>query len=180
MRRFPLRTLLLMTLALAAFIRLYFVTHRGGRQAEPPPPAPASASDQACRTLERALEGAVRAPGNPAAFARARQQLDACPALPVRACELGPALDARSQLETGTPPLRELLESLCQRCQATANPCASHVTRAVLGLMAGRPTDSSNLRWYLEHAGPGTPEACTEVSRALLAPAALPQDSLTD
>ncbi|WP_233166217.1 hypothetical protein [Archangium sp. Cb G35] len=180
MRRFPLRTLLLMTLALVAFVRLYFITHRGERRAESPPPAPASASDQACRTLERALEGAVRAPGNPAAFARARQQLDACPKPPVRACELGPALDARSQLEAGAPPLRELLETLCQRCQAGANPCASHVTRAVLGLMAGRPADSSNLRWYLEHAGPGTPEACAEVSRALLAPAALPQDSLTD
>ena len=180
MRRFPLRTLLLMALALVAFIRLYFVTHRGERRADSPPPAPASASDQACRTLERALEGAVRAPGNPAALTRARQQLDACPAPPVRACELGPALDARSQLEAGAPPLRELMETLCQRCQAGANPCASHVTRAVLGLMAGRPTDSSNLRWYLEHAGPGTPEACAEVARALLAPAALPQDSLTD
>jgi hypothetical protein len=179
-RRFPLRTLLLMTLALVAFIRLYFVTHRGERRAEAPSPAPASASDQACRTLERALEGAVRAPGNPAAFARARQQLDACPAPPVRACEMGPALDARSQLEAGAPPLRELLETLCQRCQAGANPCASHVTRAVTGLLAGRPTDSTNLRWYLEHAGPGTPEACADVVRALLAPAALPKDSLTD
>ncbi len=182
MRRFPLRTLLLMTLALVAFVRLYFISHRDGRQAAPPPPAPASApaSGQACRTLERALEGAVRAPGNPAAFTRARQQLDACPAPPVRACELGAALDARSQLEAGAPPLRELLETLCQRCQAGANPCASHVTRSVLGLMAGRPTDSTNLRWYLEHAGPGTPEACAEVVRALLAPSALPQDSLTD
>ncbi|WP_375765518.1 hypothetical protein NR798_27840 [Archangium gephyra] len=180
MRRFPLRTLLLMTLALAAFIRLYFVTHRGERRAESPPPASASASDQACRTLERALEGAVRAPGNPAAFMRARQQLDACPVPPVRACELGPALDARSQLEAGAPPLRDLLETLCQRCPAGANPCAGHVTRAVMGLLAGKPTDSTNLRWYLEHAGPGTPDTCAEVARALLAPAALPQDSLTD
>ncbi len=182
MRRFPLRTLLLMTLALVAFMRLYFVTHRGERRTERSTPAPASApaSDPACRTLERALEGAIRAPGNPAAFARARQQLDACPEPPVRACEMGPALDARSQLEAGAPPLRELLETLCQRCQAGANPCASHVTRSVMGLLAGRPTDSTNLRWYLEHAGPGTPDACGEVARALLAPAALPQDSLTD
>src|SRR5688572_3836450 len=122
-----------MTLAVAAFVRLYFITHPSGRRAERPTPAPAPASDQACRTLERALEGAVRAPENPAAFARARQQLGACPELPVRACEMGPALDARAQLEAGAAPLRELLEALCQRCPAGANPCASHVIRAVMG-----------------------------------------------
>lgn len=184
MRRFPLRTLLLMTLALVAFVRLYFITHPSGRRAEHPTPAPAPASapasNQACRTLERALEDAVRAPGNPAAFARARQQLDTCPVPPVRACELGPALDARSRLEAGAAPLEDLMETLCQRCPAGANPCASHVTRAVTGLMAGRPASSTDLRWYLEHAGPGMPDACAEVVRALLAPAALPQDSLTD
>jgi hypothetical protein len=181
-RRFPLRTLLLMAVALVAFVRLYFITHSSGRQAERPTPAPAStpASDQACRTLERALEGAVRAPENPAALARARQQLGACPELPVRACELGPALDARAQLEAGAAPLRELLEALCQRCPAGANPCASHVTRAVMGRGTGRPADPANLRWYLEHSGPGTPDACAEVVRSLLVPAALSQDTLTD
>ncbi|MCY1077567.1 hypothetical protein [Archangium lansingense] len=183
MRRFPLRTLLLMTLALAAFVRLYFVTHSSGRRVERPTPAPAPASDQACRTLERTLEGAVRAPENPAALTRARQQLGACPELPVRACEVGPALDARAQLEAGAAPLRELLEALCQRCPAGANPCASHVTRAVMGRGTGgtgRPADPADLRWYLEHAGPGTPDACAEVVRSLLAPAALTRDTLTD
>lgn len=183
MRRFPLRTLLLMTLALVAFVRLYFITHSSGRRAENPAPVPTPASDQACRTLERALEGAVRAPENPAALARARQQLGACPELPVRACELGPALDARAQLEAGAAPLRELLEALCQRCPAGANPCASHVTRAVMGRGTGgtgRPADPANLRWYLEHSGPGTPDACAEVVRSLLVPAALSQDTLTD
>ncbi|PTL85261.1 hypothetical protein [Vitiosangium sp. GDMCC 1.1324] len=189
MRRFPLRTLLLMTLALVAFVRLYFITHRAGRQAERPTSArtepvviettPRSmdagspASAQACRTLDRTLEGAIRAPSDASASSKARQQLDACPEPPARACELGAALDARSPLDTGTTPLRELLDALCQRCPAGTNPCAGYVTRAVMGLGVGRPAEFANVRWHLEHAGPGTPAACAEVVHSLLAPAAL-------
>ncbi|HYO52140.1 hypothetical protein [Archangium sp.] len=186
MRRFPLRTLLLMTLALVAFVRLYYLTHTARRQAEHAPPAPAPsakagspASAQACRTLDRALEGAVRAPEDPAAFARARQQLEACPEPPVRACEIGAALEARSPPDAGATPQRELLEALCQRCPAGNNPCSGHVTRAVMGLGAGRPADPANVRWHLEHAGPGTPAACAEVVQSLLTPAALANDPLT-
>ncbi len=180
MRRFPLRTLLLMTLALVAFVRLYLITHPSGRRTESPPPTPAPTSDQACRTLERALEGAVRAPENPAALMRARQQLGACPELPVRACELGPALDARAQREAGAAPLMELLEALCQRCPAGANPCASQVVRAVMGRSTGGPANPARMSWYLEHAGPGMPDACAEVVGSLLTPAALSQSPLTD
>jgi hypothetical protein len=49
-----------------------------------------------------------------------------------------------------------------------------------MGLGAGRTTDPAALRWNLEHAGPGTPLACAEVVRSLLAPAALATDTLTD
>jgi hypothetical protein len=111
LRRFPLRTLLLMTLALVAFIRLYSLTHPARRQAERSTP---TVGDQACRTLEEALEGVVRAPEDPAALARARRQLEACPEPPARACELGRALKSR-----------ELLDALCQRCPAQTNPCAA-------------------------------------------------------
>ncbi|MFP2911871.1 hypothetical protein ACLESD_43990, partial [Pyxidicoccus sp. 3LFB2] len=70
MRRFPLRTLLLMLVALAAFARLYWVTHRdaslGAQPAErarndaagkSPAPTPADplVPSAECRPLERAL-----------------------------------------------------------------------------------------------------------------------------
>ncbi len=188
MRRFPLRTLLLMTLALVAFIRLYFVTHKSGRQVGSPPSvvdakpqAPEAGSPggaQGCRTLERSLEGVLRAPADPNAFERARQQLDACPEPPPRACELGAALDARSPLDAGTTPSRDLLDALCQRCPTGTNPCASQVVRGVMGMGVGRPADPASLKWHLEHAGTGTAAACAEVVRSLLAPAALATDEL--
>lgn len=189
MRRFPLRTLLLMTLALVAFVRLYIITHRQAGRPAPSnpvvidttprsPEAGAPATPQACRTLDRTLEGAVRAPADASALSLAREQLDACPEPPARACELGAALDARSPLDAGTSPLRELLDALCQRCPAGTNPCAGFVTRAVMGLGAGLPANSANVRWNLEHAGPGTPAACAEITRSLLAPAALAQSPL--
>jgi hypothetical protein len=49
----------------------------------------------------------------------------------------------------------------------------------VLALGVGRPTDTANVRWHLEHAGPGAPAACAEVVRSLLAPAALADGPLT-
>jgi hypothetical protein len=189
-RRFPLRTLLLMALALAAFVRLYIITHRQAERPAPSTPvaidaapkgpeAVSPASAQACRTLDRALEGAVRAPTDASAAEKARQQLDACSEPPLRACELGAALVARAPLDAGTSPLRELLDALCQRCPAGTNPCAGFVTRAVMGLGAGRPADFANVRWHLEHAGPGTPAACAEVTQSLLAPSALATNPLS-
>lgn len=191
MRRFPLRTLLLMALALAAFIRLYLVTHREAERPAPAKPvviettpttpeAVSPASAQACRTLDRALEGAIRAPADATATTTARQQLDTCPEPPARACELGAALDARAPLDAGASPLRDLLDALCQRCPAGTNPCAGFVTRAVMGLAAGRASDAATVRWHLEHAGPaGTPAACAEITQSLLAPSALATDPLT-
>jgi hypothetical protein len=106
LRRFPLRTLLLMTLALVAFVRLYFITHR---RAERPTP---TVSDQACATLAQALESVVRAPEDAAAAARARQQLAACSQPPASACALGSSLKSQ-----------ELLDALCQRCPAETPAC---------------------------------------------------------
>jgi hypothetical protein len=188
-RRFPLRTLLLMALALLAFIRLWYLTH-AERRDRPPPPAPAGAErvidvappaqvHPACRPLERALEGMVRAPEDAQAFALTRKLLEECPEPPARACALGAALDARSPMDAGTTPLRELLEALCQRCPAAHNPCAERVTRAVMGLGAGRVADLAGLRWSLEHAGPGKGPACAEVARSLLALAALATEEPT-
>ncbi|HEX8818350.1 MAG TPA: hypothetical protein VF794_00365 [Archangium sp.] len=188
MRRFPLRTLLLMALALVAFVRLYFITHNAGRRAEHPTTTQAqpveggkpgaSPGVQACRTLDRTLEGVVRAPSDPTAFTKARQQLDACPEPPARACELGAALDARSPFSGGTTPLRELLDALCQRCPAGTNPCASQVVRTVMAMNLGGKGDPAALLWNLERAGPGTATACAEVVRSLLTPAALATEEL--
>lgn len=189
MRRFPPRTLLLMALALVAFIRFYFLTHAAHRAEQPrdqvsqvTPPGPKAGSSpgaQACRTLEHGVEAVVRAPTDPAVLTRVKPQLDACPELPARACELGAALDARSPLAAGASPARELLETLCQRCPASANPCASAVTQAVMTLGTGRMADLATLRWNMEHAGAGTPAVCAEVTRSLLAPAALSHEPLT-
>ncbi len=178
MRRFPLRTLLLMALALAAFVRLYYISHQ--QRAAPPPAGPDTPAGvdvtpvqaPACRTLDRTLEGVVRTPDDVSALGRARLQLDACPALPPRACELGAALDARSPLEAGATPTRELLGTLCQRCPADSNPCSGYVGRTLLTLIPGSRVNAPRLHWNLAHAGPGIPQACTELNRTLLAPAA--------
>jgi hypothetical protein len=185
-----------MGLAVLAFIRLWYVTHSPERQAERPgasrptagdkvttgvtprPPRGDAAGAQACRTLDRALEAVVRAPADPSAQARAREQLEACASLPPRACELGVALDARAPLGAGESPLRGLLETLCQRCPAASNPCAGRVILGVMELGGGRATDLASLRWHLEHAGPGTAPACAEVTRLLLVPAALSTQEL--
>lgn len=186
MRRFPLRTVLLMAIALLAFGRLYYVTHQGpppadqgGRVVDVTPPAPSQPSvapPLACRTLERALEAAIRAPDNAKAVAEAGHQLEACPTTPTRACELGAALNARSPLSEGpSTPLRGLLAGLCQRCAPADNPCAWVVSRSMLVLTAGRSPDLEELRWSLEHAGPGTASACdTFVRTALVAAAQAP------
>lgn len=185
MRRFPLRTLLLMALALLAFIRLWYLSraeHQGGSPPEMAARAPETEEGpgaQACRTLERALEAMMREPEEPRAFTRAQQLLEACPEPPARACALGEALRARSPTDAGTSPLRVLEEALCQRCPAASNPCAEHVTRAVMTLGGGRAAELSELSWSLEHAGPGKARACVEVARSLLALAAVTTEELT-
>ncbi|MET0405844.1 MAG: hypothetical protein ABW123_25715 [Cystobacter sp.] len=179
MRRFPVRTLLLMTLALLAFARLYFVTHPartpesvGGtpRGVTPPVQAIPPSVAPACPALEKALERVLREPGDASVLGTAREQLDACPALPVRVCELGPALDARFPSNADMAPPRELLERLCQRCPEGANPCARAVIRSVMNLPLTGQLPSEVPLWYLEHVGPGSKEACAEVVRSLLVP----------
>ncbi|WP_241759269.1 hypothetical protein [Pyxidicoccus parkwayensis] len=190
MRRFPLRTLLLMLVALAAFARLYWVTHREAPPGEtarrdaagkatpatPPAPGPPVISPE-CRALERTLEGALRAPQDARAQEEARKKLDACPATPERACELGPALAVRSPLAAGEEaPLRGLLASLCERCPPATNPCVQGVAQSLLeGAVGPVPTAAvrAELRWSLEHAGKeGTVAACDSVVRLGLAPCA--------
>jgi len=182
-RLYPRRTLLLMALALLVFVRLYYVTHSRPEPA-PRPPERATASSpgsQACLTLDRALEGALRDPTGATAWATARRELDACPTLPSRACELGAALDARAPLdEAGPQALRELLDTLCQRCPAGLNPCSRAVIRSVMAADGSGQVPLTAPRWHLEHAGPGTAEACSEVVRNLLAPAALDEGPLPE
>jgi hypothetical protein len=184
LRRFPVRTLLLMTLALLAFARLYYVTHavpEGGAVDMAPRgigPAPAPRAPR-CPTLEKALEAVLREPADATVLATARRQLESCPTLPPRACELGPALDSRFPLNAGMAPPRELLDLLCQRCPSGANPCSRAVVRAVMALSQVGPPPPTPPSWHLEHAGPGTGEACAEVARTLLAPAALDEEPLT-
>ncbi|MFP2963781.1 hypothetical protein ACLEPN_40165 [Myxococcus sp. 1LA] len=179
MRRFPLRTVLLMLVALIAFGRLWCVTHP--EEASNPPPGslaraqggtgPASAPE--CHTLERALGSALRAPQDTQALENARRELDACGQPPVRACALGVALDARSPLSEGEArPLRGLLATLCERCPPGANSCAQAVGQALLSAAVGPAVDIASTKWNLEHAGPGQAAACASLVQLGLAPAA--------
>jgi hypothetical protein len=186
LRRYPRRTLLLMALALLAFVRLYYISH-----SRPPSPAatprarlatPAAPQQPACLTLDRTLEDVLHDPSSPPTLARARRELESCRTLPPRACELGSALDARAPLaqDAGEHPLRELLDTLCQRCPMGSNPCANAVVRTVMAVgVAGQPL-TTDVRWHLEHAGSGSAEACAEVVRYLLAPVALDEGPPTE
>ncbi len=183
MRRFPLRTLVLMLAALVMFGRLWCVTHRSeapepgtpdsgptGEMRLPPPRSPdaGQASASACRTADQALEAAVKAPGDEAVLSRARAVVQTCPELPLRACELGPALDAREPL--GQPgPLRELLTGLCANCGPAGHPCTGLFLRGFQNL---EEEDLSAMRWNLEHAGAGSTMACEALARDLVVPAA--------
>jgi hypothetical protein len=176
-----------MLLALAAFVRMWIVTHRPkepepgqapaapGMQVDVASPSQASqppspASSQGCRTLERTLDGVVRNPADSAALAEARRTLEACAEPPTRACELGMALDARAPMTPQASPARELLQALCQRCPAQANSCAELVVRALQGGQAGK--EVSEVRWNLENSGPAMGSACTALVRTALVPAA--------
>lgn len=184
MRRFPLRTVLLMLVALIAFGRLWCVTHQEGAPVPRPArmaqagDAPAAAPVTECRTLERALEGALRAPQDTRVLDEARQQLDACRQPSVRACVLGVALDARSPLSEGeATPLRGLLAGLCARCPPAANSCAQAVGQALLAAAVGPTADIATAEWNLDHAGAGMGGACASLVQLGLAPAA--QSGLT-
>ncbi|WP_338866689.1 hypothetical protein [Myxococcus stipitatus] len=177
MRRYPLRTLLLMLVALIAFGRLWCVTHQDETPGTPSAlsraTAPLAALSQDCRALEQALANSLRAPDATQAVADARKRLEACPQPPARACELGPALSARAPFSQGADtPLRGLLGALCEQCPATVNVCAATVSRAMLEAAIGRPLNIQELQWNLEHAGPGTPAACDSVVKLGLSPAA--------
>ncbi|XXF75135.1 hypothetical protein P2318_18870 [Myxococcaceae bacterium GXIMD 01537] len=179
MRRFPLRTVLLMVIALLAFLRLWFVTHADKPRPETPQPPVAADPAASCRTLDRAVEAAIRAPDSAKALLEARVRLESCPSASQRACELGAALDARSPLAEGDSPLRDLLASLCRQCPAAQNPCAEAVSRSLGMLTAGAPSNPAELRWNLEHAGPAQADACGLLTRALLAPAAVSGKTLS-
>ncbi|WP_223758295.1 hypothetical protein [Myxococcus sp. RHSTA-1-4] len=184
MRRFPLRTLLLMVVALIAFGRLYWVTHqdvspearpedRPRREAPAEASAPKPLPSPECRTLSGAIEAALKAPEDAQAQAGARKRMDACPEPPERACELGTALSARAPLAAGEDaPLRGLLASLCERCPSPFNACVQRVAQGLLEGALGRQPDLADLRWSLEHAGKGTEDACDSLVKLGLAPAA--------
>ncbi|HET9450450.1 MAG TPA: hypothetical protein VFO83_06190 [Aggregicoccus sp.] len=183
MRRFPLRTLLLMLAALFMFGRLWCVTHRSEAPAPQGPPSspgiemrlppPRSvdagqASASACRAADQALAAALKAPGEGALVASAQEVVRTCPTLPPRACELGPALDAGEPLgQKG--PLRELLAGLCERCPAQGHPCTGLFLR---GLQNLEEEDLAATRWNLEHAGAASTLACEALARDLVVPAA--------
>ncbi|SES74701.1 hypothetical protein SAMN05443639_101121 [Stigmatella erecta] len=184
-----------MVVALIVFGRMWCATHpakppeeaqapgSGGKTpqagaplAPSPPQGPSTGPLPACNTLDRALLAAVASPAEAPPLAEAQKQLAQCPEPPGRACELGHALDARAPLAGPYPGLRGLLETLCTQCPGPRNPCASLFSRAFQGALAsGSVASPEALRWNLEHAGPGTGLACTELVRFVLLPAALTQ-----
>jgi len=199
LRRFPIRTLLLMAVAVIAFARLWYVTHKTPEPsatvpsprpgmvvdtASPPAASPPAAQGSpgapspACATLDRALDAVARNPGDAGALAEAQRKLQACAQPPSRACELGPALDVRAPLTEQPSPARELLAALCQRCPAEANPCATLVSRVLRGELPERKVEPKELRWNLERAGPGTAAACATLVSQVLAPAAVTGEEL--
>ncbi|HYH95681.1 hypothetical protein [Hyalangium sp.] len=180
-----------MALALIVFVRMWIVTHKpkepeagttpppsSGMQVDVASPseaarAPSPAASQDCKTLERALDVVIRTPGDSAALAEAQRTVEACGEPPVRACELGMALDARAPLTQEASPARELLKALCQRCPAAVNTCAELVSRTLVGGLPGRRLELAEVRWNLENAGPGTAAACAVLVREALVPAAV-------
>lgn len=170
-----------MVLALIVFVRMWIITHGKKDEAPGKPPAarPAEApkaprpTPAACNALPRALDGVVRNPTDGEALAEARRLMEACPEPPVRACELGAALDVRAPLAAGDSPARELLKTLCQRCPAEANACAGSIVRMLVEASAGRAGDPGAASWNLENAGAGKSTACRSVVGAALVPAAV-------
>ncbi|MBF5044147.1 hypothetical protein FGE12_17240 [Aggregicoccus sp. 17bor-14] len=191
-----------MLAALVVFGRLWCVAHSpdtspaetrrsppsSGSAASPPgemPPPPGRSADAgpatatACRTADQALEAALKAPQDAAALAQARSVVQTCPTLSPRACELGPALDAREPLHAGAEPgpLRDVLATLCERCPAEGHPCAGLFLK---GLQQLEDSDPAATRWNLEHAGAASRVACEALARDLVVPAASASEKPSD
>jgi hypothetical protein len=189
LRRFPLRTLLLMVLAVIVFVRLYFVTHsqppkEAGQGTAPRPamevevaPSPSrvtgSPSSPACGLLSRTLEAVARSPEDGSTVAEAQRQLEACSKPPERACELGPALAVRAPLAAGDSPVRGILKTLCQQCPAEGNTCVDGVNRSLMEAATGHAREPAEAIWNLENAGPSKPVACAALVRLALVPAGI-------
>jgi hypothetical protein len=178
-RRFPLHTLLLMLVALLAFARLYYVSHRAPPA---PPPAPSTVAPldlgrAACRSLDAVLAD-VLAPdaglaGADPAWGAARRQLQDCPTPPASVCARGPALAALAPGFGPEAPPRGMLATLCERCAPADNPCHMAVTRALGQATRRQPFDVLEAKWSLEHAGPSLGAACRELARLAVGPAAV-------
>jgi hypothetical protein len=179
-----------MVLALIVFVRMWIITHskKAEEPGKPSPPPPGMKVDAgpsaeapkaprpnpaACNTLPRVLDGVVRNPTDSSALAEAQRQMEACPEPPVRACELGVALDVRVPLSAGDSPARELLRTLCQRCPAEANACSGSIVRMLMEASSGREGRLDEVRWNLENAGAGKSIACRSVVGAALVPSAV-------
>ncbi|MCY1047257.1 hypothetical protein OV208_38525 [Corallococcus sp. bb12-1] len=181
MRRFPLHRLLLMVVALLAFGRLYYVTHRdtpapAPRKGPAAMPGPPDLGPAACRSLDAVLADVLKAhPGSDAgtAWSDARRQLGDCPTPPAAACARGPALASRTPLIGGDAVPRAMLTTLCERCAPQDNPCGHAVTRALQEAARRGTPDLQEARWSLEHAGAGLGTACQELVRLAVGPAAL-------
>lgn len=186
MRRFPLHTLLLMLVALLAFARLYYVTHR-----DTPAPAPGQAptakpvkitppdlGPAACRGLDAVLADLLQPDAGTAgdagtAWSDARRQLGDCPTPPAAACARGPALASRAPLVARDALPRDLLATLCERCAPQDNPCGLAVTHALQEAAKRGNPDLQEAHWSLEHAGPALGTACHELARSAVGPAAM-------
>ena len=184
MRRFPPHTLLLMLVALLAFGRLYYVTHRDtpapapGQAAVPGKPLPPDLGPAACRSLDAVLADVLQPDAGPAtdagaAWSAVSRQLGDCPTPPAAACARGAALASRAPLMDGDAPPRALLATLCERCAPGDNPCAQAVTRSLRQAARREPLDVQEARWSLEHAGAALGTACQELVRSALGPAAV-------
>lgn len=169
-----------MLLALAAFVRLWIISHKPKEPVPGQPPAtsgpskaPSPGETQDCKALERTLDSVVRDPADSAAVAQARKTLESCAQPPARACELGTALEARAPFTSQPSPARELLQALCQKCPPQANTCAALVVRALQGGQPGRKLEPAEVRWNLENAGSGgAAAACAAMAAVALVPAA--------
>ncbi|MFB1478943.1 hypothetical protein [Corallococcus sp. RDP092CA] len=176
-----------MLVALLAFARLYYVTHR----APPPPPAPGQApgatpvritppdlGPAACRGLDAVLGDLLASDGGTGAeagtaWSDALRQLGDCPAPPAAACARGPALASRAPASGEGSPPRELLATLCERCAPADNPCGQAVMRALQEAARRGSPDLPEARWSLERAGPALGTACQELARQAVGPAAV-------
>ncbi|MCY1033864.1 hypothetical protein OV207_20595 [Corallococcus sp. BB11-1] len=186
MRRFPLHRLLLMVVALLAFGRLYYVTHRdmpapAPRKGPAALPTPPDLGPAACRSLDAVLADVLQSDAGTSPDARdagtawsaAHRQLGDCPTPSAEACARGAALASRAPPVGGDAVPRAMLTTLCERCAPQDNPCGHAVTRALQEAARRGNPDLQEARWSLEHAGAAMGAACQELARLAVGPAAL-------